>query len=95
MLKKTIEVLFTPIVAAEQSMIEKSDRIDQKLIAQIDQIKQQLDAFPLSFSQTIEQDLNRVKELHQSFKDLVTLLRGEFMTTLNLSVPKEGASDND
>jgi hypothetical protein len=33
--------------------------------------------------------------LHTAIKEIIALLRSEMMTRLNLSVPKEGASDND
>ena len=36
-----------------------------------------------------------VKAAHASVKRLTDLLKSQFVTTLNLSVPQEGAADND
>ncbi len=40
-------------------------------------------------------DIARVRELHDKVKAITDLLKSEFVTALNLSIPSEGAGDND
>ena len=44
---------------------------------------------------SLTEDLERVTEIHRSIKAVSDLMKSQMVTVLNLSVPQEGAGDND
>ncbi|MGK0358467.1 MAG: hypothetical protein ACI9U2_000756, partial [Bradymonadia bacterium] len=47
------------------------------------------------FSELAVSDAAELEEGYAAIKEVTNLLKTQFVTTLNLSVPQEGASDND
>ena len=55
----------------------------------------QLEASDLTLSEQLERDSDALRQIHASTREITELLKTQVVTTLNLSVPQEGAGDND
>lgn len=53
------------------------------------------EALQVDLRTALAQDPESVRQLHADVKALTDLLKSQFVTVLNLSVPQEGAADND
>jgi predicted lipoprotein len=54
-----------------------------------------VEAIPAPMHAALETSPEKVRAAHAAVKALTDLLKSQFVTTLNLSVPQEGAADND
>jgi predicted lipoprotein len=95
MTRKMIEIVFQPLLKAQGSESMEGSPLDERLLASIDKALSQTTAIGKNIEDALQNRLMTVIDLHASLKEIITLLRSEMMTRLNLSVPKEGASDND
>ena len=95
MTRKIIEIVFQPLLKAQVSENMETSPLDERLLASIDQALSKTAALGNDLEDALQNRLVDVTALHTAIKEIVALLRSEMMTRLNLSVPKEGASDND
>ncbi len=95
MTRKIIEIVFQPLLKAQASANMETSPLDERLLASIDQALSKTADLGNDLEDTLQNRLADVTALHTAIKEIVALLRSEMMTRLNLSVPKEGASDND
>lgn len=56
---------------------------------------QAVESFPGTFEESLANDPAGVRAVHAAVKQLTDDLKSQFVSTLNLSVPREGAGDND
>ena len=66
-----------------------------QLVAEIDAALAAVDAIPGSFDSALASNPESVRAVHTALKSVTDLLKSQFVTVLNLSVPDEGAADND
>jgi predicted lipoprotein len=70
-----------------------------ELGAQLEQLAQEaitlLETSELTLSEQLESNPDELRQIHNKTKEITELLKTQVVTTLNLSVPKEGAGDND
>jgi len=62
---------------------------------EIDEAIEHGDAIPGNLRDTLATDPETVRTLHAEVKHLTDLMKSQFVSVLNLSVPDEGAADND
>jgi len=70
-----------------------------ELGAQLEQLSRQvidqLEASELSLNEELETSPGVLRNIHMTVREITELLKTQVVTTLNLSVPQEGAGDND
>ncbi|MDX2053350.1 MAG: imelysin family protein [Polyangiaceae bacterium] len=69
--------------------------LNARMFGALDQLEQKLKAVPVPLEDLVRTDLARAQELHAAAKALTDLLKTEFVTLLNLDLPKSVEGDND
>lgn len=75
----------------EEGAVELSDRMSEKIDAAIEAV----DAIDSSVEAQLTSDAETVRNSHAAIRTITDDLKTQFVTVLNLSVPQEGAGDND
>ena len=74
---------------------EGASELGEQLENLIDLNIERAEALSGTFSELLENNPEELESLHSSVKELCDLIKSQMVTVLNLSVPQEGAGDND
>ena len=74
---------------------EGSESLAETMMAKLDAAIEAVEAIEGSLSEAIRQNYEQVTDAYNAVKTLNDDFKTEFVTVLNLSVPQEGAGDND
>ncbi|MAD61322.1 MAG: hypothetical protein CMH49_07415 [Myxococcales bacterium] len=74
---------------------EGASELGEQLESLIDRNIERAEALSGSFNELLENSPEELENLHSSVKELCDLMKSQMVTVLNLSVPQEGAGDND
>jgi uncharacterized protein len=80
---------FSKLLIAEGAS-ELSRELEGLIVSNLERIRE----MP-SLEQSLDESPEEVEALHASIKELCDLMKSQMVTVLNLSVPQEGAGDND
>lgn len=69
--------------------------LNSRMLAALDNLELKLGAIQLPLEDLVRKDTARGQELHQAARALTDLLKTEFITLLNLDLPKSVEGDND
>lgn len=69
--------------------------LNARLLAALEQLELKLNAIPIPLEDLTRTDLARAQELHQAAKVITDLLKGQFVSVLNLDLPMSVIGDND
>lgn len=81
---------FTQLLT-EEGAVDLGNQLESLIDLNIDRASTLSD----SFDQLLTENPQQLEELHSSVKELCDLIKSQMVTVLNLSVPQEGAGDND
>ena len=74
---------------------EGADELATQLLDKTAESITQLEGLNVNLSEQLVNEPDVLREAHATIRSLTELLKSQFVTTLNLSVPQEGAGDND
>ena len=74
---------------------EGADELADELQTRIQEAENAARAIEVDWAQLLQDDPQAIRDLHAKVKSVTDLLKTQFATVLNLSVPQEGAGDND